>query len=719
MEFHDARGAEFVEMTPEQQKALAKARARLRQQEIPPSEPYKMKPFVPSEPGFVAKMGRGISDITQGVEQIGRRVFGDDQDTAQWEAQKNAELQMYEQGAGPGFDGGRMLGNIVATAPLALIPGGAAAGVTTRVAAGAGAGALGSGATYVDTSQGDYTSQKAIQGTIGAVTGGVAGAVMPAVARGVGQVAQRLRGIAARLNLSSADDVVVTITRQAADSGIDLASLPDQVRQSFVDEAINQLDATGRLDMASLARRAQLERFGFTGDRAGTVGQITQDPTQWRQEFALKQMNEVGQPLTDRFRAQNARIHEVAGELADSISPARDTQAIGLNAREVAQDVVDRSQNRVSAAYRAARNSPGVGDLVADAEGMRGRLTEVYDAYADSIPSNIKTRIERLVDGAKAPTVENLDEAIRLINKRRKFANPAEQAAVGELRSVLVRQLDRTAREGGEAAEGLRRAARLAARRFGFIRGDINQPSKIIEILDGGGRADNLVDRLMTGNVDDLDHLRRFFTEFDQEAFPRIPAEQMRDTWNQIRGGVLRKINDAADVGTRHSPAQDLLKPNAWFDKWHNLGETRQRIFFSDQERETISAAIDVGRLLISEPPHTVANRSGTGGMMHMLKARTMQALQRIPGIGAFANGFAGFIEAGEQIAVRMSNESNVNVSLSGRTYTEAQRRAFEAEALTLLNRLGQVPSAATGAASAVGINSALNPSAQPANTGP
>lgn len=701
-------------MTPEQKKALALASARLRLQT---SQAPEFKPsFQAPEPGFVARVGRGVADVTQGIEQIGRRLFGDDAETAAWEAQKNAETQMYEQGQGGGFDGARLLGNIGATAPLALVPGGASAGVVGRTAAGAGMGAAGAVTSYTDTSKGDYLGQKAMQGTIGAVIGGAANAAAPAIAQGIGKVVQKLKGVAAKFG-SSSDDLVVEITRQASSRGIDLSRMPDQLKAGFVSDALDQLDTTGVLDIDALARKSNLERFGFTGNKAGTVGQITRDPKSWQDERNLMQLTDIGDDLRNRFMAQNQRLHEMADEVATRISPETNVQAAGMQAREVAKKALKASQKTVGAAYDSAINTPGIGDQVVDAKALQDALIEPYAAFADNIPSPIKTRITALVDGQKAPTVQNVFEAVKLVNKRLNSpANPAEKAALSEVAKILNSQLDETAAQGGSAAQALRDASELASKRFGLIRGKIGEKSKIVEVLGQGGRADNLVDRLMGGNVDDLQHIKRFFTAFDEQTFPDIPKPEMLKAWDDIRGGVLRKMNASAKVG---DPSMDMMSGFQWDKAWKSLGPERQKVFFNDEEREVIESAIEVAKTLTKAPPLEVSNKSGTGGFLMNMGGKLISRMRNMPVLRQFADTFVGLLDAGEQVAVKVSKQKQVATALNGKPYTEAQRRAFEAEALTLLNRLGGAPAAGLGSAGAVAVNAALNPPRQPRNSQP
>src|SRR5581483_10059314 len=165
------------------------------------------------KPTFLESVGRGAMDVAQGIKQAilpGKpsgpvlpsiqelRAYAGPEDqgltdaqlqakyaqtdpSADYTKQVNDEIGLYEKGRGPnaGFDAGRLTGNVAATAPLALVPGGAGAGLGARVASGAVQGAL------AGASQFDPTNDS--QG-LNTLVGGAVGAALPVAGKAVGAV---------------------------------------------------------------------------------------------------------------------------------------------------------------------------------------------------------------------------------------------------------------------------------------------------------------------------------------------------------------------------------------------------------------------------------------------------------------------------------------------------------------------------------------------------
>lgn len=674
-------------------------------EEIVVPEPYQMKQPEYEDPSLLASIGRGFADIGQGVQQIGRRMFGNPEETAAWEAQKNAELRMYEQGQGEGFDVGRLIGNIAGSAPLMAIPGGATAGVATRVGLGAAGGALGGAVNYTPTDNQSFAEWKTLQTGIGAIAGGALNAAAPAIARGIGAVRRQVARIPRSLGITTNDDIVIQLVNQAASKGIDLNRVPATVRQSFIADAMDQLNATGSIDIDSIARRQNLERWGFKG----TVGQVTRDPKQWTRERNLMQIEDIGDPIRDRLVAQNQQMMTQAEGLAGRFSQAVPEQQVGLDVRRIADTAARASQKTVGEAYTRAANTPGIGDTVTDVARLRDGLTEVYDAFSDAIPGGIKDRVAALVDGRISPTVEQINNASKLVNRRLEAAaNPAEKAGLSQVAALLRQQLDDAASAGGESAKALREASALAAKRFGFLRGKGLDESQLIDKLSDGGRADNLVNRLMTGDIDDLAHLRRFLNEFPESDFPNIPKSEMKTAWDNIRGAVVRKMNEKARYG---DPAENAFSGFQLQKAWEGLGETRQSILFSPEERETINSFIDAVTAMTKAPPFETSNKSGTSGALINFGKSMMGKLRAIPGMGPMVEGLMSVAELGKQGAIKVSDRRTVNLALQGKPYTEQQRRALESGVRGTMERAGALPAAVAGATVS---NNALNPSRKP-----
>ncbi|WP_429497245.1 hypothetical protein ACQUFY_11915 [Robbsia andropogonis] len=125
----------------------------------------------------------GIKPAT--ADQVDKSIANQEQ---QYQASRTAAGQS-------GFDGARILGNVVGTAPLMFGLGGAPAGALAGAATGAGAGAINGVLTpVVDPSAGSYWDQKLGQAGLGAVSGGIAAPLAKVVTgaiSGAGGAAQR------------------------------------------------------------------------------------------------------------------------------------------------------------------------------------------------------------------------------------------------------------------------------------------------------------------------------------------------------------------------------------------------------------------------------------------------------------------------------------------------------------------------------------------------
>lgn len=103
-----------------------------------------VKDYLQKEPTFLESLGRGASDVTQGLKQIGlqaKDLVTGGTSAKEYTKEKTDELGLYEQGS-KGLDAGRILGNIGMTLPASRATGGAGLSSILR-ASGAGAGAAG------------------------------------------------------------------------------------------------------------------------------------------------------------------------------------------------------------------------------------------------------------------------------------------------------------------------------------------------------------------------------------------------------------------------------------------------------------------------------------------------------------------------------------------------------------------------------------------------
>ena len=75
--------------------------------------------------------------------------------------------------------------------------------------------------------------------------------------------------------------------------------------------------------------------------------------------------------------------------------------------------------------------------------------------------------------------------------------------------------------------------------------------------------------------------------------------------------------------------------------------------------------------------------------------------------MGPLVDGFVGLANLGKEGAIKLSDKRAIDIALTGRPYTEAQRRALEGRLNAAASRAGALPAATAGA---IGSNTILNP---------
>jgi hypothetical protein len=136
--------------------------------------------------GVLESVLRGARDVGQGVKQLGMMATGSENLPAYTE-QVNQERAAFAEQQGGGRNPFRLVGQAIATAPAALIPGGQAA-FLPRVASAALAGGVGGAAQFAPSGT---TREKITQTGVGAVTALIAGEALRGLARLMGSFSRR------------------------------------------------------------------------------------------------------------------------------------------------------------------------------------------------------------------------------------------------------------------------------------------------------------------------------------------------------------------------------------------------------------------------------------------------------------------------------------------------------------------------------------------------
>lgn len=406
---------------------------------------------IPGVGGALNLLRGGIKAGLSGVGATDAAELFNDVSPQEFNDRVKSREQQYESdraAAGrEGFDFSRLGGNVAN--PVNLLGAGLMKGATTvanLAKYGAKAGAIGGAMQPVVDGGGDYWSDKAGQAAVGAVTGAV---LTPAVAKaatgiakGAGALKERMMPAAQAVGV----DVKVTVNNAFSAAGINPADVPEAVMQSVQRQAKEALDAGGKIDPASMLRKAQFEAVGLTGDAAPTLGQATRDPMQFANEknlsgVRIKTAQGEGNPLSDRFQLQNQRL----GEVFDLVgaNSATDRVTAGQSIMDALRKTDVPVKSAVDDAYTAARAMTGGRAADLERETFSRTANETLDKgmWGRFVPSEIRGLLNDVSEG-KTPF--NVDAAVQIDGilssaqrKAQRAGDDAGASAIGVIRDAL------------------------------------------------------------------------------------------------------------------------------------------------------------------------------------------------------------------------------------------------------------------------------------------
>lgn len=374
------------------------------------------------------------SEGVEGVDKIVRDV------NAGYEANRKAAAG----GEDPGFDGKRLAGNLLN--PVNYLGGGSVAAAKTGVqlaTAGAKAGAV-SGALQpvTDASKGDFLEQKAGQAAAGAAGGAVLTPALSKAAQGGAKVVRDV--VASARPAPTTERIQVVVNNILGSQGMKPGEAPDAILQSVQRQVGEAMQQGQRLDPAAIVRRAQFEAVGLTDDAAPTLGQLTRDPMQFANEknlsgVRLKTPQGEGNPLADRFQAQNNRLQGVF-DLAGA-SQASDRVTAGQTIMDGLRKADQPAKAGVDEAYAAARAMTGGRAAELD----RGTFSQTANRALDEgmlgryVPPEVRGMLNDVSDGTMPFTVEAAEQFDSVMSAaQRQFGQGTPQhLAISRIRQAL------------------------------------------------------------------------------------------------------------------------------------------------------------------------------------------------------------------------------------------------------------------------------------------
>lgn len=617
-------------------------------------------------PGALARVGRGFMDVGQGVKQGYLRVkdlltapsFTDlitgTRESDRYTREVDDEIARYERGRGPdaGIDWMRLGGNIAATAPAMLVPGGAAASLPVRMLSGAAGGGAASAAMF--TPEGE---SKAGQIALGTLFGGAAPAGFEVVKRAaapvVRKVSELVRGPAAQNLPALAGEIEIKLQAQ----GVDWNKLTQTVKDSLLKDAQGALAAGGTLDDAMLKNKALIESVGATPTRAS----VTRAPRDWQTEKNLRGIQGVGDEIVTREQENARAMVDYLGRLrtqsGGKTSTAVETGESAVGAIRAADKAKEKVVDDLYAAYR----SSGAKDALVPETKLTEALTKIIDEVGlDNVPPAVQARLKNFgfLGGERTRnlTVMEADTFNKLLNANRPAAGGGVKA-VGMLQSALNKSLLDVPLENKAGAEALIKARAAASQRF-------------TEQEAGSGIA---------AAIDDV-HPDKFVQRFIVSA----PARDMKATLAElaktpqgaqsiadIKGHVLdslllkatgrTNIDDVAGSafsGAKFGKALDAIEP----EKLHAL--------FKPAELESLRTLQKASKLLTEEVAFSDVNYSKTTSAL----ANLFLKIGNTPLLGKLVSPIIGTAKVGMDWVKDATARKQVAEALVGSATRAAER---------------------------------------------
>lgn len=593
-------------------------------------------------PSRLARIGRGASDITQGLAQRTLQAVGglpqatpsiqelrayasleeqklsdaeliarfqQQSPAANYTAKVNEELALYNRGReaqGGGFDTYRLAGNIAATAPLVAVgPAGATLGA--RAAAGAAQGGLAGASQFTESGS---LADTAVNTGVGAGVGAVVAPAVGYLGDKIGHAAQKIvgwwRGARASANL---DDLLKAVP--------ELQELPQQAQRDLIAEAQAQIRTTGTLNAEQLARKANLVAQGVTP----TKSMVTRNPADWTVERNLQKLaqspdetlSQVGRDLTGVYETNDRALASRLASLREGL-PAGTQEAHGMAVMRSLDDLADASQKDVGALYKVVRDTSG-DQLASDARNLASTLDDLRDnTYAEKLVGSVSNKLRRfgMLDQEGNLTSKTL--TVTQAEELRKFVNTLPND-FGKRDIIRAIDSDVIAGAGEDAFAGARGAA---AQRFAMLENPATQRAlgALGELNQGKTAQSFIKSQVIDAAEQDVKSL--------VSTLQKLPKDQAGQAMSELQAGVLQHLEDKA-ISANSGKFSGAALNRAMRD----IGEGKLVRILGvgqyQQLRNLARASLDA----TFEPPYSAVNTSGTAPMLMSL----MRGARTVPGV--------------------------------------------------------------------------------------
>lgn len=557
-----------------------------------------------------------------------------------------------------GLDVARLGGNVAAALAIPgpkMLP----AGATNLARAGRAAVQGGVGAAfnpvYGATDDADFLKRKAAQVALGAGAGGATSAVAskfaPTVANVVDQFRARMgraapgspaaAAIAAReagpqgVTSEAINRLSAAIEKMRNETGRDVA-LPAGVQADLQQQITKSLAKGQEVDAVALLR--QRTAAPILGEAGLTVGQSTRDPMTYARELNLRGVEGVGEAMQQRMNQQQQKLISAIrgqGDMPDAYDAGGSIiKALSEFDKTKAADV--------SAAYRAFRESSGAQAPVPFG-GVVSTVQSVIDDFGkENIPSAVLGRVNSYLNkaGTRQTKVFDIDEANKLLtqlNAHYDPAKPAQQAALGKIKSALRDAIDKAADEAPEGADLLKTAIGKARERFQLHEQIPALRDAAIQDISAKERV--IRDYVMGGSVDQVGAMMKVLPSDAQAA---------------LRGALRRQILAEAAPGAEFGRETAALSQAALRRSIDKIGIRKLKTIMG-ADADKLMTIQQVAEWIMKEPTGATINRSNTAGQLANL-------MQKIPGVSIVA----GPVNLVKESAQKFRDQSAIQTALKG-----------------------------------------------------
>lgn len=598
-------------------------------------------------PSASARVGRGMMDVGQGLKQGYLRIkdlVAGGTEGDEYTRGVDEEIARYERDRGPeaGIDWMRLGGNVAATLPAALVPGGASVSLPIRMLSGAGSGAAASGALF--TPEGESKTE---QVALGSVIGGAAPAVLTGGKVALRSVWDKLTGRGAQTVIPAqlAGDLQVRLQSQ----GLDWNKLTQTVKDSLLGDAQAALSAGGTLDDVMLKNKALIESVGAKGSRAA----VTRSPRDWQTQKNLRGIAGVGEDIVKREQDDAAAMVDYLARLRSQTGgktgTALETGEAAIGALK-AQD--EAKEKAVTALYEAFRKSGAQDAAVPDVK-IADALGRVADEIGvENIPAAVFNRLKEFGFAGgkrmKALTVNEADKLNRLINNNNPGHGPAS-TALGRLKSAVNEALLDVEPVGKAGVDTLKQARAAAAERFAEQRAGKGITAALDDVS-----PDRFVDKFVVKA--DARDLKAMLSELGKST---AGTQAVADVRGHVLDQFLLKATGATSAddvvgrafsGARFGKALDSIAP----EKLHML--------FTKTEVDALRTLQKASKLLTEEVPFSDVNHSKTAAALSNLLLK----VGNTPMLGKLVSYVVGTVKVGDDWLKDANARKQVSEALIG-----------------------------------------------------